>query len=442
MVELIRSLLKRVLPRVAWERLQQRYWLDCYPLWVDYCPLMLPWFPGRRRTPIGELHRYATFGGRLREVQWLTRLCVVIGALLWPIRVAVGGTQAFREYSSGVEAVYGIVKWRQLGRMLRQAGINNVPPLFFYRYRLFTPRESARADRYIFPDERIVLFPRVAGTFGLNHPLIYKDTFFERGRELDLPVVPALVKFEGGAVARWYASSRDLPECDLAFKPVDRSGSQGFERWRYDASTRQWRRGRESLDANGLLEHCCQTGKPRRHLLQACVVNHKELRPLSGVGLSTLRVVTYRRPNGDCGVLIACMRMPTGASPVDNFSAHGVAAPIDVHTGTLGPAVSKDPQLGEFTHHPDSGAPIAGVVIPRFQEALEVALAAQSAFPEVPSVGWDVAITDDGPLLLEANLNWGVDIVQIVGRGPLGDTKYPELYFEHLASQRPALVAE
>jgi len=106
----------------------------------------------------------------------------------------------------------------------------------------------------------------------------------------------------------------------------------------------------------------------------------------------------------------------------------------------LGPAVSKDPQLGEFTHHPDSGAPIAGFVIPRFQETLEVALAAQSAFPEVPSVGWDVAITDDGPLLLEANLNWGIDIVQIVGRGPLGDTKYPELYFEHLASQRPARV--
>jgi hypothetical protein len=132
---------------------------------------------------------------------------------------------------------------------------------------------------------------------------------------------------------------------------------------------------------------------------------------------------------------MACIRMPTQGKGVDNFSAEGIATTIDLQTGLLGTAVAKDPTRGVFDRHPDSDAPISGFRLPFTSEACELTLKAHACFPWVPFVGWDVVITEEGPVLLEANPEWGCDVVQITMDKPLGETIYPELYLEHLAAQ-------
>ena len=48
----------------------------------------------------------------------------------------------------------------------------------------------------------------------------------------------------------------------------------------------------------------------------------------------------------------------------------------------------------------------------------ELFLRAQQSAPALKSAGWDIAVTLDGPLLLEANLTYGTDILQVAyGRG-------------------------
>jgi hypothetical protein len=57
---------------------------------------------------------------------------------------------------------------------------------------------------------------------------------------------------------------------------------------------------------------------------------------------------------------------------------------------------------------------------------LALAISAHRVFSQFPSVGWDVAITSDGPVLMEGNYDWGVNLVQQPGERPLGATAYPE----------------
>jgi hypothetical protein len=125
--------------------------------------------------------------------------------------------------------------------------------------------------------------------------------------------------------------------------------------------------------------------------------------------------------------------MPTGRLEVDNFEAGGIAAPIALHSGVMGKAVAKDPRRGAFPIHPDSGAQIEGVEVPLFKESIDATLAAHNHFPWVPFVGWDVVVTDGGPLLLEANPNWCVELAQIVMGSPLGESAYPDIFLAHLA---------
>jgi len=67
------------------------------------------------------------------------------------------------------------------------------------------------------------------------------------------------------------------------------------------------------------------------------------------------------------------------------------------------------PWLSEHnvTHHPDTGVPITGVVIPNMKEMMDfVRKAHLRLIPHVPLCGWDVAFTENhGVLLLEGNLS-------------------------------------
>ena len=163
-------------------------------------------------------------------------------------------------------------------------------------------------------------------------------------------MVPAVASFEGDAV-RWYDGAA-LPECDLILKPAHELCGRGVERWTWDAGSAAWLNGGRALGPSALLGHCRAAGRNKRHLVQRRITNHPALEPLALGGPATLRVVTYRRPSGQTGIIMTGLRMPTGGRCVDNFAAEGIAAPVD-ESGVLDSAVAKDPTRGTFDTHPD-----------------------------------------------------------------------------------------
>ena len=58
--------------------------------------------------------------------------------------------------------------------------------------------------------------------------------------------------------------------------------------------------------------------------------------------------------------------------------------------------------------HPVTKEKIVGFNIPMFKEAVELVKEAAKVVPEVAYVGWDVAISDNGPVIIEGNSFPGV----------------------------------
>jgi hypothetical protein len=52
----------------------------------------------------------------------------------------------------------------------------------------------------------------------------------------------------------------------------------------------------------------------------------------------------------------------------------------------------------------------------------------------MPSVGWDIVLTEEGPLLLEGNAVWCVDLAQLSHRRPLAETPIPTCLADYLDS--------
>jgi hypothetical protein len=109
-------------------------------------------------------------------------------------------------------------------------------------------------------------------------------------------------------------------------------------------------------------------------------------------------------------------------------------ATVDITNGRMGRAMFRNIKLPQFTHHPDTGHPIEGTILPSWSEIKELVLRAHATCPWMAFVGWDVVESEQGLLLLEANANWGGDSIQLPGTAPLGQTRFAAIYLERLRS--------
>ena len=148
------------------------------------------------------------------------------------------------------------------------------------------------------------------------------------------------------------------------------------------------------------------------------MIQHPGMNVLCPASVNTLRIMTFN-DHGKSRILWMGLRIGNGVHAVDNFHARGMVVGIDPETGRLiGNAVNTDNE--EFSHHPTTGVQIDGFQIPCFEEAKELVLKAALESDKILVVGWDVAISENGPLIIEGNRRPGFVLPQVAeGRGRL-----------------------
>lgn len=179
-------------------------------------------------------------------------------------------------------------------------------------------------------------------------------------------------------------------------KPVDQSGGANVEKIVIDPQT----------NIDKLYEVLKST---KQYLVEDYVKQHKEMNRLCKASVNTLRIVTVRK-EGHTTVMLRAIRIGNGIRDVDNFHSGGMYTLFSDKGVITKPAMDREGKL--FTVHPTSKVPITGFQIPYYQEAIQMALKASEKIPQVGLVGWDIAITDKGPVLIEGNELPGYDIYQ------------------------------
>lgn len=363
---------------------------------------------------------------------------VLIAALAgWPPYFAATMMHATWLNGAAIRARTGISIIRQLRQQLELGFIHGLPPRWYYTFELFEPAHRCRAGQYLQRGEtkRGVYGILKRATGAPLSPLTDKVAFAERCRAHDLPAIPVVFTITPGAFASQRLDAALLPRFDLFAKPNRGKGGRGAERWDYVG-------GDTYRNASGVHLRAAELVHRFRHmpsgddvLIQPRRVNHRGLRDLANDALATVRVVTCRNEHGAIEATNAVLRMAQGRNHVvDNFHAGGLAARVDLATGTLDAATDLGvrPITGWRTTHPDSGGSIAGRKVPLWSETIALALRAHAAFADRTVVGWDIGILDQGPELVEGNGAPDLDIVQRTHREPIGNARLGELLAYHL----------
>ena len=153
----------------------------------------------------------------------------------------------------------------------------------------------------------------------------------------------------------------------------------------------------------------------RGTLAEEFLHQHPDLAAFNPESVNVPRLNTMLDADGEPHVFTAFLRTGVSDVVVDNLYAGGIAAHIDPETGiTDTTAISN--QGTEYLLHPRSGKPFPGFVVPHWQEACDLVLAAAREVPDMRYIGWDVAITENGVCLIEGNDRADICVRQYVDR--------------------------
>ena len=150
-------------------------------------------------------------------------------------------------------------------------------------------------------------------------------------------------------------------------------------------------------------------------VIEQFVVQHPKMSELSPTAVNTVRVVTFSSNTGcvtkdgkKMDVAYASLKIGGVTSNiVDNLHGGGMVAGIDLQTGKL-ITDGADNQGNTYAIHPVTGMQIKGFEVPYFKEAIEMVTRAIKEKKLHGYLGWDVAIGENGPELIEVNLMPGV----------------------------------
>lgn len=143
------------------------------------------------------------------------------------------------------------------------------------------------------------------------------------------------------------------------------------------------------------------------YLVQELVRQDERYSAVAPASVNTVRCITMRDASGKIRVASVTWRMGNGATVVDNASSGGMFCAVAPETGMIvGPAV--DFSGTTYDTHPFSGFAFAGSEVPDIKAIFQVSEAAHRCLSTSLAIAWDVAMTPDGPTILEGNGHWGV----------------------------------
>lgn len=142
------------------------------------------------------------------------------------------------------------------------------------------------------------------------------------------------------------------------------------------------------------------------YLLQERLTQHPGMARLHPESINTIRLVTFNN-QGNIELFFAAIRIGANRRNVDNWNAGGIAVAVDKETGRLREyGVQKSCYGKRADVHPDTGITFSGYQIPFYKESVEMVKTVHRYLYGMHSIGWDVAITENGPTLIEANEDW------------------------------------
>lgn len=146
------------------------------------------------------------------------------------------------------------------------------------------------------------------------------------------------------------------------------------------------------------------------YILEEVITQHEMLNKLNPNSVNTVRIAVFRK-NENVYIIGAVLKTAID-SVSDNLATGGTAMSVDIETGITFTKGSSYFSNEEYMFHPVTGTLLVGFQIPFWSEVIEMVTELTKKIHDLRWVSWDVAITPNGPCIVEGNHNGDQCIIQ------------------------------
>ncbi len=259
---------------------------------------------------------------------------------------------------------------------------------------------SINGSASILFDSKLIFSYLLKNSDRVHHPEFY----IENGR---------FISFPSGLVVNHSKLGDLLEPGKYVVKPSGGGGGEGIQFFEYFENN--WSNESVEYTSKGLADLKLKRGNELliyKQILQTGFAN--QVYPWS---LNTVRMLTMVDPDTfEPFVAAAVFRSGVKESgAVDNWSSGGLSIYIDPQSGVMGKGVTfpRGGALNWFKEHPDTGFHFYKMAIPNWKDIQEEVLIMARQLSFIPYIAWDVVPMTQGFIVLEANSNSDVNLLQV-----------------------------
>ncbi|TVR37388.1 MAG: hypothetical protein EA392_12730 [Cryomorphaceae bacterium] len=297
--------------------------------------------------------------------------------------------------------------------------------------------DRQKAADYISDMDRRILTERI----NKLHRIVVHDKFvFYRFMDPVADVIPVLILIQRNGkfvfTGSEISSIDDFLGClfeglTYVVKPIDGGGGRNVESISYSTEKGKILVGKTEIDPKDFTSVISKFG---RAIIQPKVFPSGYSREIFPHSLNTMRVITMIDPDTKEPFIAAVSHKfgTTHVGVIDNWKQGGFLAKVDENTGEIGHGYLYPRRREDFVpkdSHPDSGFRAKGYVIPNWSSFVVQMKDLASHLEFLAFVGWDVAWDGEKVLVVEANYNPDMSIIQCFG--PLLERPGVRKFYEH-----------
>ena len=248
-----------------------------------------------------------------------------------------------------------------------------------------------------------------------------KSLFAIFGEYWGIPIVRTFGIYENGIITKEkgesfnfleYINSRN--EFHLFIKPLDDECGKGI----FCIDKTEENITINDIESNLKLVDCyLKNLDNKKYLVQDRLIQHNEINKIYANSINSLRIITVKDKDSIPVFFDSLLRIGANGNIVDNWAKGGIAIGISPN-GTLRSHGFFKPSFGKIVYeHPNTKTRFEDFEIPYYKDAIDVCIAYHKKIKGVATIGWDVAITKDGPVIIEGNDNYEISLHQACNGG-------------------------
>jgi hypothetical protein len=207
----------------------------------------------------------------------------------------------------------------------------------------------------------------------------------------------------------------------IFIKPADGEGGYGIMIFYLKENNKYVNNTNEELDEAFLLN----IGKENNYIIQKGIIQDESIAKIYPNSVNTFRIAT-ENIKGEVRVICSVLRIGRQGKEVDNASQDGIVLGIDSNNGKYKEYAGTE--QGEiFYKHPDTNFIFKDQEIHNWESIKNFTIQCALKLPEFTYLGWDIALTEEGPIAIETNLGFAIDVYQIALGGLREEFKIKDL---------------